>query len=126
MDSFDAMPLNQIAAALLALAGMLSAVRGTRAVARGLREARSLGLVRGIRACVVALAAAAFAAGALLAQGGLVVLGLVFLAEELYETGVLALIIRSGERSAAGAASTRRPATTTRSETTSNSLGDYE
>ena len=39
---------------------------------------------------------------------------------------VLALIIRSGERSAAGAASTRRPATTTRSETTSNSLGDYE
>ena len=73
MDSFDAMPLNQIAAALLALAGMLSAVRGTRAVARGLREARSLDLVRGIRACVVALAAAAFAAGALLAQGGLVV-----------------------------------------------------
>ena len=45
----------------------------------------------------VALAAAAFAAGALLAQSGLVVLGLVFLAEELYETGVLALIIRSGD-----------------------------
>ena len=36
-------------------------------------------------------------AAALLAQSGLVVLGLVFLAEELYETGVLALIIRSGD-----------------------------
>ena len=103
MESLYAAPLNEIAAALLALIGMLSAVRGVRAVGRGLREARSLDLVRGIRACVIALAAAAFAAGALLAQGGLVVLGLVFLAEELYETAVLALIIRSGERSAAGA-----------------------
>ena len=103
MESLYRAPLNEIAAALLALTGVLSAVRGARAVARGLREARSLELVRGIRACVVALAAAAFAAGALLAHGGLVVLGLVFLAEELYETGVLALIIRSGERSAAGA-----------------------
>ena len=99
MESLYTAPLNEIAAALLALVGTLSAVRGARAVARGLRESRSLELVRGIRACVVALAAAAFAAGALLAHGGLVVVGLVFLAEELYETGVLALIIRSGERS---------------------------
>jgi hypothetical protein len=97
MESLYAAPLNEIAAALLALVAVLSAVRGARAVARGLREARSLDLVRGICACVVALAAAAFAAGALLAQSGLVVLGLVFLAEELYETGVLALIIRSGD-----------------------------
>jgi len=103
MESLYTAPLSEIVAALLALVGMLSAVRGARAVARGLREARSLDLVRGIRACVVALAAAAFAAGALLAQGGLVVLGLVFLAEELYETAVLALIIRSGERSTTGA-----------------------
>ena len=102
MESLDAAPLNEIAAALLALVAVLSAVRGARAVARGLREARSLDLIRGIRACVVALAATACAAGALLAQSGLVVLGLVFLAEELYETGVLALIIRSGERSTPG------------------------
>jgi hypothetical protein len=99
MESLYTAPLNEIAAALLALVGTLSAVRGARAVARGLREARSLELIRGIRACVVARAAATFAAGALLAHGGLVVVGLVFLAEELYETGVLALIIRSGERS---------------------------
>jgi hypothetical protein len=103
MEGVYAAPLNEIAAALLALVAVLSAVRGARAVARGLRAARSLDLVRGIRACVVALAAVAFAAGALLAQSGLVVLGLVFLAEEIYETGVLALIIRSGERSTAGA-----------------------
>jgi hypothetical protein len=115
MESFYTAPLNEISATLLALGGALSAVRGARAVARGLREARSLDLVRGIRACVVAIAAAAFAAGALLAQGGLVVLGLVFLAEELYETAVLALIIRSGERSTAGAREHSPPA-----------LGGYE
>ena len=35
----------------------------------------------------------------MLATPGLMVLGFVFLGEELYETAVLALIIRSGERS---------------------------
>jgi hypothetical protein len=52
-------------------------------------------------------------AGALLAQGGLVVLGLVFLAEELYQTAVLTLIIRSGERATARARAHSPPSATT-------------
>src|SRR5207247_10421227 len=47
------------------------------------------------------IAAAAFAAGILWAETGVLVLGAVFLAEELYETGVLAVIVRFGEGAAA-------------------------
>jgi len=90
-------PLSYAVAGILMLVGALAAARGMRALRRGLREAGALLIVRGIRGCVVALAAAAFAAGVLLASTGLIVLGAVFLGEELYETGVLALIIRSGE-----------------------------
>jgi hypothetical protein len=93
----EAMP-SEIVAGLLVLVGVLAAGRGVRALGRGLREARPLDVVRGIRGCVIMLTTAAFAAGILLAQTGLIVLGAVFLAEELYETGVLALIIRSGAR----------------------------
>jgi hypothetical protein len=90
-------PLNHVVAGLLLLVGAAAAVRGARRLAAGLRRAAPLDVVRGIRACVVALAAAAFAGGVLLAETGLVVLGGVFLGEELYESGVLAAIIRSGE-----------------------------
>ena len=92
-------PLSYAVAGILMLVGASAAARGMRALRRGLREAGALEVVRGIRGCVVALAAAAFAAGALLASTGLIVLGAVFLGEELCETGVLALIIRSSERS---------------------------
>jgi hypothetical protein len=90
-------PLNHVVAALLLLVGAAAAVRGGRRLAAGLRRAVALDVVRGIRGCVVALAATAFASGVLLAETGLIVLGTVFLGEELYETGVLAAIIRSGE-----------------------------
>jgi len=90
-------PLSHVVAGLLILVSALAAARGARALRLGLREAGALEVVRGIRSCIVALVAAAFAAGVLLASTGLIVLGTVFLGEELYETGVLALIIRSGE-----------------------------
>ena len=90
--------MNECVAALLVLLAALAGGRGVRALARGLREARPLDVVRGIRGVVVAFAAMIFAAGVILATPGLIVLGLVFLGEELYETGVLASIIRSGER----------------------------
>ena len=90
-------PLNHVVAALLLLAGAVAAVRGARRLAAGLRRAVPLDVVRGIRGCVVALAAAAFAGGVLRAETGMIVLGAVFLGEELYETGILAAIIRSGE-----------------------------
>jgi len=89
--------VSDLIAALLSLAAVVAGARGARVLARGLREARPLDVVRGLRGVVVALAAATFAAGTLLATPGLIVLGAVFLGEELYETGVLALIIRSGE-----------------------------
>jgi hypothetical protein len=92
--------MNALVAGLLVLVAALAAVRGSRVLARGVREARPLDVVRGIRGLVVALSAATFAAGVFLATPGLIVLGAVFLGEELYETGVLALIIRSGERPA--------------------------
>ena len=91
--------MKECIAALLILCAALAGSRGTRALARGLREAKPLDVVRGIRGVVVALAAVTCAAGVMLATPGLIVLGFVFLGEELYETAVLALIIRSGERS---------------------------
>jgi len=107
------MSLTHVVAGLLMLVSALAAARGMRALRRGLREASALEVVRGIRGCVIALVAAAYAAGVLLASTGLIVLGAVFLGEELYETGVLTLIIRAGERpaspeSSATAATSRR------------------
>jgi hypothetical protein len=87
-----------VVAAALALGGAGAAVHGTRLVLRGLRRAdepsSSLTLIRGIRGLVVGVAAWAIAGGMLLAQTWLLVFGGVFLAEELYETGVVALILR--------------------------------
>ena len=86
-----------IAAALL-LGAVLFAVRGSRRLVRGLRHAVSLEVIRGIRGWVVGAAMAACAVGVLWQETGFIVLGAVFLAEELYETGVVALVIRRGER----------------------------
>ena len=87
-----------VLAAALALAGAGTAVHGARLVLRSLRRAdepsSSLTLIRGIRGLVVGVAAWAIAGGMLLAQTWLLVFGGVFLAEELYETGVVAFILR--------------------------------
>jgi len=91
-------PWNEIVAALLLLIGGVAAWHGTRRLTSGLRHARSLDIIHGIRSSVIAVAALAFAGGILLAETGLLVLGAVFLGEELYETGLLAAIIRAGAR----------------------------
>jgi hypothetical protein len=87
-------------AGLLALGGAWASVRGVRLVARSLGRAddpsAALGLVRGIRGIAVGVGAAALASGLLFGQRWLLVFGAVFLAEELYETGTLALILRRG------------------------------
>jgi hypothetical protein len=90
-------PISRIVAGLLVLVGVFFAARGARQLLRGLRHAVPLEVVRGIRGCVVAMALGAFTIGILAAQSGFFVLGAVFLGEELYETGILAAIIRSGE-----------------------------
>lgn len=68
--------------------------RGLRRMRRGLRESASLELVRGIRALVTAAAVAVFGLALLTGERGLLAFAAVFLAEELYETGVLVLILR--------------------------------
>jgi hypothetical protein len=83
----------------LALVGVAAGVRGVAGLVRALRDADDarapLTLVRGIRGIVVAVAAGALAAGLVLDQTWLLVFGGVFLAEELYETGVVALVLRA-------------------------------
>src|SRR5262245_31662855 len=88
-------PTSAIAAGILLLLASRSLWRGTRRLLRGLSGADSLDVVRGLRGWVVALALGAGALGVLAAQSGFLVLGGIFLAEELYETGVLALILRA-------------------------------
>ena len=67
---------------------------GVRRLRHGLREADSLAVVRGIRALVTAVAAAVAGVALLSGERGLLAFSAVFLTEELYETGVLALILR--------------------------------
>ena len=69
--------------------------RGLRRMGRGLRDSRSLELVRGIRALVTATAAGVLGLALLTGECGLLAFAAVFLAEELYETGVLVLILRA-------------------------------
>jgi hypothetical protein len=47
---------------------------------------------------IVALCVTALSAGAVIEQGWLIVFGAIWLAEEVYETGVLALILRAGAK----------------------------
>jgi len=54
-----------IAATLLVAAGLYAGVTGARRLARGLRHAQALDVVRGIRRLVIALAAGAVAGGVL-------------------------------------------------------------
>lgn len=85
-------------ALLLAAGGAWAALRGPRLLIRGWRDAddpsSSLTVVRGIRGIAIAVGAWALAAGMVFGQTWLLAFGSVFLAEELYETGVVALILR--------------------------------
>jgi hypothetical protein len=82
----------------VALAGAWAGVRGFRLLVRGLQHAdddrASLDVIRGIRGVVVAVGTAALAGGSLFEQRWLLAFGGVFLLEELYETGVVILILR--------------------------------
>ena len=97
MASVYAPPINELIAGLFGLLGLYATARGVRLLARGVALASPLDLVRGIRACVVAFAAGACVAGFLLAETGFLVLGALVLGEELYETGLVCLVIRAGD-----------------------------
>lgn len=91
--------INRLLAALFSSVAIGLAWRGTRRLLEGLRQAEhpagALGLVRGIRAWIVALALGAWAAGVLFAKGWVLLVATLILAEELYETGVVSLALRS-------------------------------
>jgi hypothetical protein len=74
-------PTNAIVASVLVLLGVGCAERGTSHLLEGLRQARSLEVVRGIRGCVLAAALAVCVLGVLTAHTGFLVLGAVFLSE---------------------------------------------
>jgi hypothetical protein len=63
--------------------------------------------VRGIRCLIISLTASAWAAGVLYGQTWLLIIGLVILAQELYEGFVLSAALREGERIEAGQRSHR-------------------
>jgi hypothetical protein len=94
-------PLVVLVAALAFGAGY-AAWRGIDRIVWALRHgddpSASLALVRGIRGGVLAVAFVGLAGGILFAQPWLRVFGAVVLAEELYETGVVALVLRLDRR----------------------------
>ena len=84
--------------AVLAIAlGAVAVVTGLRQMRRALRAATARRLVRGIRRLVTGAALLVAAVRVLGGQPGLIVFAAVFLAEELYETGVLLLVLPRGE-----------------------------
>jgi hypothetical protein len=91
-----------VLATLAVVVGAWAGVRGVRLLARGLGRGEDpsapLWVVRGFRGIIVALCMAFLALGTVLGQVWLVVFGALWLAEEIYETGILALILRAGAR----------------------------
>jgi hypothetical protein len=89
-----------VLAMLAVVAGACAGVRGVRLLARGLRGGEDpsapLWVIRGFRGLIVAICLTSLAVGALLETRWIVVVAALWLAEEVYETGVLALILRAG------------------------------
>jgi hypothetical protein len=90
-----------------ALVGLGLGVRGAALLVTGLRCAdepgASLRVIRGIRGLAVAIGTAALAAGVLSDARWALAFGAVFLLEELYETGVVALVLRAAEHDVSSA-----------------------
>lgn len=88
-----------ILAALFAGAALVAGIRGVRLLAQALgggdRPDRSRRLVRGIRALTAGTGAALLGAGLIAGSRRLLILGAIFLAEEIYETGAVLLALRT-------------------------------
>jgi hypothetical protein len=89
---------------LLSFLAIAAAWRGVRLLVKGIAEADHPSgptqVVRGLRGLAVAVGLGALCGGVLLAHPGLVAFGAIFLAEEIYETGFLLLILRAGRLTA--------------------------
>ena len=93
-------PVSHVVTALLVLAGICAAVAGIRMMSTALRRGDALSLIRGIRVLILSLVAGLAALTFATGNMGFLVIGLLILAEELYETGALAAIIRLGDHPA--------------------------
>jgi hypothetical protein len=102
MHAIAGLPLHTTLGILLWLLSAGAIWQGMRQLATGLRAidhpASPLRVVRGLRGVIVAVGLAALGGGMLFTSTGLLVCGLIFLGEELYETGVLLLALRAGQR----------------------------
>jgi hypothetical protein len=102
MSAIAELPLHVILAALLWLMAAGTIWQGVRRLAKGLSRvdhpASAVRVVRGIRGVIVAVSLAALGGGMLFASKGLLVFGVIFLGEELCETGVVLLAPRAGQR----------------------------
>ncbi len=84
---------------LVALAAAMLCVQRLRTAYRlSGQYACAIWFVRGIRCLIIALTAAAWAAGFYWQQRWLLIIGLVILAQELYEGFVLSSALRDGQR----------------------------
>jgi hypothetical protein len=102
MHAIDALPIRAMLTAPLWLLAAGALWQGMRRLAQGLSDvdhpASALWVMRGIRGVIVAVSLAALGGGVLFASKGLLVFGVIFLGEELYETGVVLLVLRAGQR----------------------------
>ena len=101
MTSLYEPPVSYAIAIALVVFGTWAGARGARMMSDGLTSASALELIRGIRFSIFALVAGFFAVGVVSGRTGFIIFGAIILAEELYETGVLSLFVRLGEREAA-------------------------
>lgn len=96
--------MNLVLASRLVLVGLGAAGRAARLFMRGLRNAddpcASLWVVRGIQGFTVAVAMEVFAGSLLYNRRWLLILGPIFLGEEVYETGLILLALRAGAEDA--------------------------
>jgi hypothetical protein len=93
-------PASHILTALLVLTGSYAAVAGIRMMGRALGRGDALSLIRSIRVVILGLVAGLAALTFATGNTGFLVIGLLILAEEIYETGTLAAIIRLGDHPA--------------------------
>jgi hypothetical protein len=102
MPTIAGLPIHVILAAPLWLLAAGALWHSLRQLATGLsavdHPASALLVVHGLRGVIVAVSLAALGGGVLCASTGLIVFGLIFLGEELYETGVILQALRAGQR----------------------------
>jgi multisubunit Na+/H+ antiporter MnhG subunit len=102
MDSLFQTPFNHQLAVLLGVIALLAALMGIHRFRKAYTLAgdyrSAIWFVRGIRCLIIALTSAAWAVGFYWQQSWLLIIGLVILAQELYEGFVLSAALRDGYR----------------------------